>query len=61
MAKLILSSNDEAYEKSYVDAIPRRKHAFISHLYPPFYIQVMDDLAYYRPLDYEHIALNPLI
>ena len=61
MAKLILSSSDEAYEESYVDAISHRKHAFISHLYPPFYIQVMDAFANYRPLDYEHIALNPSI
>ena len=61
MAKLIFPSSDEAYEESYVDAISHRKHAFISHLYPPFYIQVMAAFANYRPLDYEHIALNPSI
>ena len=61
MAKLILSSSDEAYEESYVDAISHRKHAFISHLYPPFYIQVMDAFANYQSLDFEHIALIPSI
>ena len=60
MAELIFSSSDQAHEESYVDVVPLRKnvHAFISHLYPPFYIQVMDAFANYRPLDYEHIALN---
>ena len=63
MAESIFSSIDRAHEESYVDVGPPRKnvHAFISHFYPPFYIQVMDAFANYQPLDYEHIALNPLI
>ena len=63
MAELIFSSSDRAHAESYVDVVPPRKnvHAFISHLYPPFFIQVMDAFANYQPLDYEHIALNPSI
>ena len=60
MAKSIFPSIDRAHEESYDDVVPPRKnlHALISHLYPPFHIQVMDAFANYRPLDYEHIALN---
>ena len=63
MAESIFSSNDRTHEESYDDAVPPRKnlHALISHLYPPFYIQVMDAFANYQPLDFEHIALNPSI
>ena len=63
MAESIFASIDRAHEESYDDAVLTQKnlHALISHLYPPFYIQVMKAVANYQPLDYEHIALNPLI
>ena len=59
MAESIFPSIDRAHEKSYDDAVHPRKnlHALISHLYPPFYIQVMDAFANYQPLDFKQIAL----
>ena len=63
MAQTTSHSTDQAYEEPLSNAVSPRKnlHAFISHLYPPFYMQVMEAFADYQPLDYEHIALNPLI
>ena len=63
MAESIFPSIDLAHEESYDDVVLPRKnlHALISHLYPPFYIQVMDAFSNYQPLDFEYVALNPSI
>lgn len=63
MAESTSPSIDQAYEESLSNVASPRKnlHAFISHLYPPFYIQVMEAFADYKPLDYERIAFNPLV
>ena len=63
MAASTSLSTNQAYEEPLSDVVPPRKnlHAFISHLYTPFYIQVMEAFADYTPLGYAHIAYNHMV
>ena len=54
---------DQAYEELLDNDVRPRKnfHAFISHTYPPPFIQVMEVFANHRPLDQEPIVQNSLV